>query len=76
MWEQPPVPVPVPTWFPAFAEAVAGMRVTDRGNVELVARHELHDFAGRFSSGDRAEFYERLARWFFADPSQRMASPF
>ena len=76
MWDVPEAPTPVPAWFPAFAEAVAGLRLTERGNVELVPRHEIETIAERLAAGNAGEFYERLGRWFLADPAQRTANPF
>jgi hypothetical protein len=66
----------VPAWFPAFAEAVAGLRLSDRGNVELVPRHEIEPIAEGLSKGNAPDFYQRLARWFLADPATRSAEPF
>lgn len=31
IWELPPVALPVPSWFPAFVESVAGLRLTSGG---------------------------------------------
>jgi len=74
--EVPPVPTPVPPWFLAFAEALAGTRISDRGNVELVARQDLEIVAQRLAGVNDGGFYERVAQWFFADPAQRPVSPF
>jgi WD40 repeat protein len=76
VWKMPTVPVPVPEWLPALAEAVAGTRLSARGNVEIVDRSELQAMADRFPPAGATEFYERLARWFFADPAQRAIDPF
>ena len=45
VWDVPPVPAPAPAWFPAFAEAVAGLRLSEHGNVELVPREEIRTIA-------------------------------
>jgi WD40 repeat protein/serine/threonine protein kinase len=74
--EVPPAPTPVPPWFLAFAEALAGTRISDRGNVELVARQELEIVAQRLAGVNQGGFYERVAQWFFADSAQRPVSPF
>ena len=66
----------MPAWFPAFAEAVAGLRLSERGNVELVPRHEIETMAGRLTKENVDGFYERLGRWFLADPARREANPF
>jgi eukaryotic-like serine/threonine-protein kinase len=76
VWDVPPVPTPGPAWFLALAEAVAGMRLNARGNTELVARRELEQLRQQLALGSSNDFYERLARWFLADRSQRPVSPF
>jgi WD40 repeat protein len=76
LWNVPEAPTPVPAWFPAFAEAVAGLRLSERGNVELVPRHELESARDRLASGNAGDFYGRLAQWFLAEPSQRASNPF
>jgi hypothetical protein len=76
VWDAPEAPTPVPAWFPAFAEAVAGLRLSERGNVELVPRHEISTGATHFAAEDEGGFYERLGRWFLADPAQHAPNPF
>jgi hypothetical protein len=76
VWDVPEAPTPVPAWFPAFAEAVAGLRLSERGNVELVPRHEIETIAARLTAENSGGFYERLGRWFLADPAQRAGTPF
>jgi hypothetical protein len=75
-WDVPQAPTPVPPWFLALAESVAGTRLSERGNTEFVSRRELEDVAPRLARVCEGDFYERLARWFLADPSQRPVSPF
>jgi eukaryotic-like serine/threonine-protein kinase len=76
VWNLPFAPTPVPEWFPAFAQAVAGIRLDERGNAELVPRTELDQMAGRLPRKGSGDFYERLARWFLADPANRETAPF
>jgi hypothetical protein len=76
VWEVPPVPTPVPDWFLAFAESIAGTRLSSRGNTELVARRELEELARQLARDDGDDFYHRMAEWFLADPAQRAACPF
>ena len=76
LWNIPRAPTPVPDWFPRFAEAVAGIRLDDRGTVALVARTELEQVARRLPPEDAGDYFERLARWFLADPASRAADPF
>ena len=76
LWELPMVSVPVPSWFPELAEAMGGLRLGSRGNVELVSRHDLEEFVSKLSTRDPGDFYVRLGRWLLADPGQRERSPF
>jgi len=76
VWDTPPIPSPVPTWFLAFAEGIAGMRLNARGNAEFVSRRELEDASGQLDQLKDRGFYELLSRWLLADPAQRPGSPF
>jgi hypothetical protein len=76
IWDIPEVPVPVPAWFPGFAEAIAGIRLSERGNVELVPRSELNNFAKQLAPAESSGFYARFAQWFLTDPTNRAAAPF
>jgi WD40 repeat protein/serine/threonine protein kinase len=76
VWRVPPVPTPVPAWFTAFAESVAGTRWSRSGNPELVARSELEDVARQLSGEKAKSFYGRVGQWFLADPEERPLSPF
>ncbi len=76
VWEVPVPPLPVPAWFPAFAEAVAGTRLNRLGNVERLSHGELEATARQLAERSEAEFYQRLSQWLLADPAQRAASPF
>ena len=76
IWDVPPVPLPMPAWFITFAEAVGGESLSAHGNLALVARAELERTVARLAPMQNADFYQRLARWFLAQPSQRSVSPF
>jgi WD40 repeat protein len=76
IWAAPPSPSPSPDWLPRLAEAVVGIRLSAQGNVELVPREELHTFVQQGKPSDSNDFYTNVVRWFFADSSQRPASPF
>jgi hypothetical protein len=76
LWETPPLPVPVPEWFPKFAEAVAGIRLGTRGHVEIVPRAEISEIASQLASKNDDDFYARFARWFLTEPKERPATPF
>ena len=76
VWEVSPAPLPVPTWFLGFSEALAGIRVSSRGNVELVPRQELQRLTELILSENKDGYYERVARWFLVAPEHRPLSPF
>jgi hypothetical protein len=54
----------VPGWFTDFAVAVAGTQLTERGNIQLVDRVNVRDFAQYFAARDSEDFYQRVARSF------------
>jgi WD40 repeat protein len=76
LWPIPSIPTPVPEWFLAFTESVAGIRLGDRGQVELVPETEFEATVQALKSKDKDEFYGRLAQWFLADPTDREPAPF
>ena len=59
-----------------LAAATNVLRLSERGNVELVARQEIQSIADTLNNENTTDFYERLARWFLADPNRRANSPF
>jgi WD40 repeat protein len=75
IWNMPRARAPIPDWFLAFAESVAGESLGARENLALVSRQELEKTAQRLALVTNPNFYERLARWFLAEPSQRGVSP-
>jgi WD40 repeat protein len=64
IWKIPRASTPVPEWFPRFAEAVAGVRLGERGAMELVPREKLKAFAEQIPAGAATRNYEQIARWF------------
>jgi WD40 repeat protein/serine/threonine protein kinase len=76
LWDLPGVHGPVPSWFPALAETIGGLRLGSRGNVELVPRQDLDEFRARLATMKPDEFYARVGQWLLADPSRRERSPF
>lgn len=62
VWTFNPAPTPVPTWFPAFAEAAAGLKLSERGSLEIVDPSTMARLASEHSGGKT--FYERLAHDF------------
>jgi WD40 repeat protein len=76
IWHLPPVPIPVPLWFVSFAEAVARIRLTTHGGLEVVPLSEFEAVFEHVGSQETRGFYEHAASWFLADPAQRPADPF
>ncbi len=76
LWPIPAVPIPVPEWFLIFTESVAGIRLGDRGQVELVPEAEFETTVRDLRSKNENGFYGHLARWFLADPTDREPAPF
>jgi WD40 repeat protein/serine/threonine protein kinase len=74
LWHVPENPTPVPEWFLNFAEAIARIRVGDRGQSELIGATQFDAAMQAFRSGQN-DFYARLAQWFLADPAGRGAPP-
>ena len=72
----PPVPTPVPAWFLDLAEAVGGTRLGTHGDKELVPRQRFAKAVERLAGTATDGFYERVSRWFLADPAIRPVSPF
>ena len=75
LWHMPSIPTPVPEWFLAFTESVAGIRLGARGQTELVPAAEFDAAVHGLKSKDK-DFYGRLARWFVANPAAREPAPF
>ena len=71
VWNLPEAPLPVPEWFPGFAEALAGIRLGAAGNVELVTGDELTKLSREISARESKDFYERLAQRLAASPGPR-----
>jgi hypothetical protein len=76
LWQIPSIPTPVPGWFLALTETVAGVRLGDRGQVEFVSSGAFEAALDDLKARDKTEFYARLAQWFLADPSNRAPNPF
>ena len=76
IWDAPPAPTPVPTWFLAFAEGLAGMRLTAHHDMAFVSRHEFQEVTERLAQVSQVDFYERLGQWLLADPARQPTSPF
>jgi WD40 repeat protein len=68
IWGVPRASTPVPNWFPAFAEAVAGLRLAESGSMELVPNHVLKDFVHNAAVQAADNDYAQMARWFLQTP--------
>jgi WD40 repeat protein/serine/threonine protein kinase len=71
VWHLPEAPVPVPKWFLKFAEALAGIRLGERGSVEQAPFEELSKLTSEFSAREPKGFYERIAFKLVASPTGR-----
>jgi eukaryotic-like serine/threonine-protein kinase len=79
IWEIPSADLPVPTWLPELAEALAGQRFNSEGVLELVppaALWSVQQDMAAFARGEAATTaYGRWAKWFVADASNRTVLP-
>jgi len=109
IWEMTAVPMPVPTWLPELAEALAGQRINAQEVSEAVPVEELYELRRQLAPWDNLSmtaedssrgkpgsssvqsgqvqyptgraantnqtYYDRWARWFFADGATRTISP-
>ena len=71
----PPAPAPMPSWFVEFAKVVAGIRLGERGSVEVVSPQERDRVLETSASREPGGVYERVARRFLADPARRPVAP-
>jgi hypothetical protein len=75
LWTVPMGEVPVPSWVPGFAEAVAGIRLGTSGTPEIVPRIQALKALAPETHGS-AGIHGAVARWLVADPATRSPSPF
>ncbi len=64
IWEVTDVPVPVPAWFCDFVEGIAGSRLNERKEKELVPFGTLEQLKRKCADPSQSDFYSRWARWF------------
>jgi WD40 repeat protein len=76
LWDVPPVPVPVPTWLPELAEAIAGRRWESNRTVVTVPLTEVVALRKQLTTSISTDFHTRWAQWFFGDRTTRSCSPF
>jgi eukaryotic-like serine/threonine-protein kinase len=72
LWEVTEPPLPAPSWFCDFIEAIGGMRLSESRNPEHFSRDSLQEFRRRFAETPETDFYSRWAHWFLWD---RMKDP-
>jgi hypothetical protein len=75
IWEVPQTPLPIPPWLAELAEAIAGGRFDDRGNLETVPLTSLAEIKVQVESNSPTNVYTRWGQWFFADRKRRNISP-
>jgi dipeptidyl aminopeptidase/acylaminoacyl peptidase len=75
IWEVTQAPLPVPSWLPALAEAVAGQHINEKDVAEVLPVELLYQLRQTLSANTASDYYGRWARWFFADSATRTISP-
>ena len=76
VWDVLEPPVPVPTWFCEFVEAVSGKHVNAHHEVEPVDRESIMPFRRKFAEAREADFYSRWANWFLHERLMERAPEF
>ncbi len=78
VWDIPSVPNggATPAWLHGLAEAVAGVRLTDGGDMEPVPIEAYLQLRDRLQSANPVTPIERWLAWFFGDRRNRTVSPF
>jgi len=75
IWEVSSAPLPIPEWLPSLAEAVAALRVDDQDASDAVPVEALWQLRQSLENCNGSSYYDRWARWFFADGAGRAISP-
>jgi WD40 repeat protein len=75
VWDQFPSPVPAPKWLPDLAEAIGGSRISDSGELKPVFPELLASLKAQLSAPTGTDYWSRVGRWYFSDPSSRSISP-
>jgi len=76
IWELPSTRVPVPPWFPEFAENLAGLRISAQENAELAPRTDVSEFLNTPELIPGDDYFAGVARWLVDDVAGRSPSPF
>lgn len=77
IWDFPPAPRgAVPKWVPDWAEAVAGLRIDDKGTAIKIPHQERQKLLNDVPSLPDDNYYARTAKWLASDPDTRLITPF
>jgi WD40 repeat protein/serine/threonine protein kinase len=76
-WEVTEASLPVPSWLPELAEALAGQRFNQQGRLEPVLPVELWAAQEKMSTGAQRpdNGFSRWAKWFLSPPNSRTVLP-
>lgn len=74
IWDLPTPTLPAPPWLPEFAEAIGGLKLDKRENLEFASRSAMIELRNS-STSSPVDFYQRFRKWFFTDRSNRGESP-
>ncbi|HKS38831.1 MAG TPA: hypothetical protein VJW76_16675 [Verrucomicrobiae bacterium] len=76
IWPVVRAPLPAPAWLPELAEAAAGLRLDANDVSEVTPVEEFYQLRQSLSSSADSDYYDRWARWFFADSEHRSVTSF
>ena len=68
-----PYQSPAPDWLPDLAEAIAGLRINEKGHTELI--HNISEVRARLADIPNTGEYGRFAQWFLSDSRHRGPCP-
>ncbi len=68
-------PTPSPTWLPDLAEALAGRKLDEAGNSEVVPVEKLFQLKQELSEGAGDDYYGGWAKWFLLNDPMRTPLP-
>jgi len=75
IWEVGSAVLPIPTWLPDLAEAVAGRRIGPQEMSVTLAVGDLYRLKEKLRSLETQGYYETWVQWFLADLGHRRVSP-
>lgn len=74
-WRIPRAPAPMPDWLPELAEALAGRRLTEKGDTLPASSSVLRHLAGEAPGEGPQDFYTHWARWFVSERERQPLPP-